>query len=64
MHNSVRGWKKRGMQARFLAARQLCSLYQLQICPTGFCSDEALRWIRAYIPGFRGATLIWTSCKP
>jgi len=52
------------MQARFLAARQLCSLYQLQICPTGFCSDEALRWIRAYIPGFRGATLIWTSCKP
>lgn len=56
--------KKRGMQAQFLAVRQLYSLYQLQICPTGFCSDEALCWIRAYIPGFSGATLIWTSCKP
>lgn len=56
--------KKRGMQAQFLAAGQLYSFYQLQICPTGFCSDEALRWIRGYILGFSGATLIWTSCKP
>lgn len=52
------------MQAQFLAARQLYGFYQLQICPTGFCSGEALRWIRGYIPGFSGATLIWTSRKP
>lgn len=26
-------------------------------------SAEALRWIRAYIPGFSRAKLIWTSCK-
>lgn len=31
--------KKRGVQTLFLAARQLWSFCQLQICAPGFCSD-------------------------